>query len=482
MSHRLGARIALTLAVNLLLLAALAIALVSQQTNAGLDSFLYSPARERVRELGRAVEEDFGALSPGERDARLAELQEGLGVELAVYEETGRLAAGPELGMPAAVQREVTRAREEPEGRPNRPRGRRQGPQGPRLFLVKEANPARIWIGYHFPVAVSREAPPVRHTLAVVAASLLTNPFLFDWRPWVGAMLAALGVSVLCWWPLARRLGGSLRALRAASAEIAEGRFAVRIPVDGRDELGELGRAVQRMAGQLARLVNGERLFLADVAHELCAPLSRLQLSAGIMAQRLPAGEQVHVERLERDIAAMSKLVGDLVSFTRGTARAPLLETLDPAAVVGEVLVLEQAAERIANEIPGGFAVRADHEFLVRALGNLMRNAMAYAGSHGTIRILGGPHLDRFRLIVQDTGPGLPETDLESVFAPFYRLDTVRTPGSGGVGLGLSIVRNCIASCGGSVHCRNRAAGGLEVVVDLPLAGIAEPVEILESR
>ncbi|MFN9263934.1 MAG: sensor histidine kinase [Acidobacteriota bacterium] len=151
-----------------------------------------------------------------------------------------------------------------------------------------------------------------------------------------------------------------------------------------------------------------------------------------------------------------------------------MLERLDPAAVVREVLVLEEATERMTNEIPAGFAVRADHEFLVRALGNLIRNALAYAGSHGPIRILGGPHLDRFRLIVQDTGPGLPETDLESVFAPFYRLDTGRTPGSGGVGLGLSIVRNCIASCGGSVHCRNRAAAGLEVVVDLPLAGAPE--------
>ncbi len=135
-----------------------------------------------------------------------------------------------------------------------------------------------------------------------------------------------------------------------------------------------------------------------------------------------------------------------------------MLERLDPAAVVREVLVLEEATERMTNEIPAGFAVRADHEFLVRALGNLIRNALAYAGSHGPIRILGGPHLDRFRLIVQDTGPGLPETDIESVFAPFYRLDTVRTPGSGGVGLGLSIVRNWTCSCGGSVSCNRSDA------------------------
>ena len=77
-----------------------------------------------------------------------------------------------------------------------------------------------------------------------------------------------------------------------------------------------------------------------------------------------------------------------------------MLERLDPAAVVREVLVLEEATERMTNEIPAGFAVRADHEFLVRALGNLIRNALAYAGSHGPIRIRGGPQLDLFRLIV----------------------------------------------------------------------------------
>ncbi len=462
--HRLWARIALTLAVNLLILAALAIALVRQQTNAGLDSFLYSPARERVRELGRDVEEDFPTLSQPERDARLAELRDGLGIELAVYDDSGRLAAGPDLRMPPQVRREVIR------GGPDRPKGRRKGPQGPRLFLVKETDPARVWIGYHFPVTLSPDSPPVRHTLTVVTPSLLTNPFFFDWVPWIGAALAALGVSVLCWLPLARRLGRSLRALQAASAEIAEGRFDVDIPVGGKDELGELARAVQRMAGQLARLVHGQRLFLADVAHELCAPLSRLQLSAGILSQRLPPAEQAHVERLERDVAHMSTLVGDLLSFTRGTARAPVLETLDPVAVVAEVLAQEEATGRIAAEIRPGFAVRADREFLVRAIGNLVRNALAYAGAHGPIRILGAPHVDRFRLIVQDSGPGLPESDLESVFAPFYRLDNVRTPGGGGVGLGLSIARGCIESCGGSVHCRNRVPAGLEVVVDLPLA------------
>jgi len=71
---------------------------------------------------------------------------------------------------------------------------------------------------------------------------------------------------------------------------------------------------------------------------------------------------------------------------------------------------------------------------------------------------------------VEDSGPGLPESELEAVFSPFHTPDTARTPGTGGVGLGLAIVQGCVAACGGTVHCRNRKPHGLEVIVELDAA------------
>ena len=223
------------------------------------------------------------------------------------------------------------------------------------------------------------------------------------------------------------------------------------------------------MAEQLSRLVHGQRRFLADVAHELCAPLSRIQLSAGILEQRASEADKEHVQRLERDVAHMSALVGDLMSFTKGAARMPDLSRVTLADVVSGVVEQEGSPTvRLSAEVDPSISVLADREYLKRAVGNVLRNAILYAGKAGPIRILAdrngglenGPSV---RLRVEDSGPGLPEEELEAVFQPFYRPDTSRTPGTGGFGLGLAIVRSCIEACGGRVICRNRQPSGLEV-------------------
>ena len=110
--------------------------------------------------------------------------------------------------------------------------------------------------------------------------------------------------------------------------------------------------------------------------------------------------------------------------------------------------------------------VLADAEYLRRAVGNLVRNAIAYAGNAGPIRIESKHGTDWVRLLVQDEGPGLPNSELDAVFEPFYRPDISRDRQTGGVGLGLAIVKNCVEACGGSVHCLSRKPAGLEVVLE----------------
>ena len=120
----------------------------------------------------------------------------------------------------------------------------------------------------------------------IVTPTLLGNRFFFDWMPWaLGAMAAFLG-SVLCWVPLVRGIMQSIEKMRRAAASIAQGHFEVQVPVKRNDELGELAASIESMAQQLERLVHGQRRFLADVAHELCAPLSRIQLSGGILEEK----------------------------------------------------------------------------------------------------------------------------------------------------------------------------------------------------
>lgn len=478
---RIWAKIAVTVAANLILLGALGAIFLVQQARNGPSSFLYSSARERIRELGARVEQEFPGKPNAERTAWLASVERPWGVKLSVYDDTGALVAGPDAEVPEAVMREIRRDRSEP-----RPQGGgtdntaepRPPPDGPPMFLIRQERPSRYWIGYHFPITMMPGNPPVRHTLTVMAPSLLAITLFADWGPWLAGSMAALLMTALCWTPLIRRLTRSIQAVRSASAEIAAGRFDVEIQVKGSDELGDLAQSVRRMSTQLSRLVHGQKRFLADVAHELCAPLARIQLSTGILAERAEraegasaAADREHLARLERDVAQMSVLVGDLLSFTRGAARKPSPEPIGLAQLVEEVAAQENPERRdVQVEIEPSVRVLADREYVARAVANVVRNAICYAGGAGPIRI-GANRVDRMvRLTVEDSGPGLPEEDLDAVFRPFYRVDAARTPGIGGSGLGLAIVKQCVEECGGFVFCRNGKRGGLQVVMALPEA------------
>ncbi len=467
MRFRLWAQVCVALAVNLLLLCTLAAILIAQQTRSGVQSFLYAPARERIRELGIQVEEEFPGKPEAERTAWLAKLQQGTGVTLAVYNDRGMLVAGPDLGPPPSVMKEIQREENNrPPQRQNRPARRKRPP----MFFLKDGTPSQYWFGYNFPIVLQQGNPPVRHTLAVAAPSLLTSPFLLNWYPLAGGAALALVLTTLCWIPVVRRVTRSIQIVRNASAEIARGRFDVAIPVRSGDELGDLAASIRRMSEQLAHLVQGQTRFLADVAHELCAPLARIQLSAGILEERAPADQTALVQRLERDITQMSALVADLLSFTKGTVRKP---ELVPVAMEGlaQLVALQEHVEgtQVRVEIPGALKVLADTEYLQRALANLVRNAIRYAGDSGPVTISALSQGGTVRISVQDSGPGLPPSDLENIFSPFYRPDTVRTPGSAGAGLGLAIVKGCVEACNGSVSCRNRNPG-LEVVIELAQA------------
>ena len=458
MRLRLWARIGLTLAVNFVLLAGLGWIFLAQQNRGGLQSFVFAPARENLRELGARLGAEFPGKSESERTALLAELEKPWGVRLVVFRDTGERVAGPEVEAPDEAMREIRRRRGQGAGRP--------------LFLVRQERPARYWAGFHFPLVEVEGNPPVRHTVVVITPTLLSSPFFLDWQPWLAGLSVALLATVVCWIPVVRRLTGSIEAMRAAAGEIAEGNFAVQVPANGGDELGELGASLGRMAQQLSGLVNGQRRFLADVAHELCAPLARIQLSAGILEARATEADRPAVERLERDVTQMSALVGDLLAFTKGAARLPELGEIRVAELVREIAGRE-GATGLETGIEAGLTVLADREHLGRALGNVLRNAIQYAGEAGPIRVSAERAGEMVHLKVTDCGAGLPEGELEAVFTPFHRLDAARTPGTGGTGLGLAIVKSAVEACGGTVWCRNRKPAGLEVI--LALRGCGSP-------
>jgi len=138
------------------------------------------------------------------------------------------------------------------------------------------------------------------------------------------------------------------------------------------------------------------------------------------------------------------------------------------AETVGRALEREISPSMdVAVAVDPKLRVLAEPEYLFRAISNILRNAVRYAGYAGPIRVAVGSDTDGAWITVSDSGPGVPEDSLEEIFAPFYRLDPARTEETGGVGLGLSIVRTCVEACGGTVRCRNLKPSGLEVGIRL---------------
>jgi two-component system sensor histidine kinase CpxA len=310
-------------------------------------------------------------------------------------------------------------------------------------------------------------------TLVWTFPSLWTNPFFFDYTPWLAAAIVVILVSAACWLPLIRGLTRSISQLTAATGAIAEGKLETRLSLRRRDELGQLSEAINRMAERLSGFVDGQRRFLSDVAHELCSPIARIQVSLGILDQRAQGNQKKYVEGVQEEVEHISGLVNELLLFSRAQLNAsttPLIR-VNVAETVRRVLGREAVdGVHVESQLDERTEVLAHPEYLSRSLANVVRNAIRYAGECGPIVISAQEEDDMVSITVADQGPGIRDAELEAVFKPFYRPEYARQRKTGGVGLGLAIVRTCIEACGGTVECRNRSPKGLEVEIKLPIA------------
>jgi two-component system sensor histidine kinase CpxA len=277
-------------------------------------------------------------------------------------------------------------------------------------------------------------------------------------------------VSFLFWLPFAFSLTRRLRRVTAATSKIASGDFDVRLGSGTADEIGELAQSVKTMAGQLDSLVRGQKRFLGDVAHELCSPVARMQAALGILEHRASDENQLrYVANLREELDEMSHLVDELLQFSKASVQREIaLQTIPLAPFVAGVVAREAAGADVECDVPTELIVQGEPILLSRALGNVLRNAVRYAGGAGPIVVSAAPQQGGVALIVADSGTGVPPESLPRLFDAFYRPDAARTRELGGAGLGLAIVKTCIEACGGRVAARNGSNSGLEVIFALP--------------
>lgn len=488
MKHRfpLYAKILLWSFLNLLLLGLAAGVVVGSRV--GLDALLAGYASDRIRGVTGVITTELRQRPTSEWGAVLQRHSDAYGVKFLLFRIDGTHLAGETTSLPAEVQEVFLKIRQAhrlifgrdiPDSSPDK-----LGEGSPadadlkslpislehRRFIVRTSNPTRYWITVPAVLALQKDGQLGLAVLMIMSDSLGGGGLFFDVMPLIKAGSVVVLFSVLFWLPVVRSITRFIGQMTRATEQIAQGHFDVRVPTHRRDELGQLGEAVNSMTERLEGFVMGQKRFLGDIAHELCSPLARSQMAAGILEQRANESSQAYVRDLREEIQHMCNLVDELLSFSK----ASLGKTQVKLQPVNVREAIERAVQRetqpgfdIRLEVELGLRAEADPDLLQRAMGNLLRNAVSYAGTAGPITVSGCYDDNSVLISVSDCGPGVPEESLQRMFDPFYRVDDSRTRETGGVGLGLTIVKTCIEACGGSVICRNRTRSGLEVLIRL---------------
>ena len=314
------------------------------------------------------------------------------------------------------------------------------------------------------PTYVSLRGPDGPRTLLIRFPADLERP---ERRGWLGLLVLAAGVFAAASVG-ARWVTRPLELAGEAMDRVADGDLGHRVP-DARGLSGRIAQTFNRMADRVQGLVLGQRQLMAAVSHELRTPLTRMRLHTELL--RDEGVDPRRLDALEDQISEVDELVEELLESARldQGVLALALAPVDLAELAAEALGSVDLGERpIVLQVPQGLAVVADRRRLLRALVNLLSNARRYTPEEAEISLLAARAGQGVRLEVADRGPGVAEAELAHLFEPFFRTEQSRSKATGGLGLGLMLVRQVVEAHGGQVEARNREGGGLVVRMELP--------------
>ena len=327
------------------------------------------------------------------------------------------------------------------------------GPHKWRGFLLRDSSTGLlIWTGERDDVRRELVTSIVRHTL-------------------FPTLLGSLLLAALLWWAI----GWGLAPLRNMAAVIRARHADSLQPLQLEplpSELAPMQAALNRLLGQIEQLLERERRFIADAAHELRTPLAVLRVHVQNATQaRDEAERQQSLGYLLGGIDRATRVVNQLLTLAR---MEPLIERgemaqVDVLALVRETLaeltpwVLKQGLELDLEAGEGDYHLNADPGSLGIALQNLVTNAVNHSPAGGRLHVRLSADAQRLLLQVEDQGPGIPAEDLERVFERFYSRGTVQ-----GAGLGLAIVQSIARRHAGQIRLRNLDSGGLQASLELP--------------
>ncbi|CAK3498088.1 histidine kinase [Vibrio crassostreae] len=282
---------------------------------------------------------------------------------------------------------------------------------------------------------------------------------------------------------MAKSLQQPLDRLREASRRLAQGDFTVSVVSELNSttrEFNELAHDFDHMTFEIKSLAEKQRRLIRDVSHELRTPLARQNLALHLLRSKVDDKSIGLLERMESETEEMNKLVGEILEFSRlETSRYDSKLSLMHLEHYCSMLIAQMQNDLKPNQTLIGdletptSMVSVDERLLLRVIGNLVGNAIKYAGENARVIVTTYEQVidKRYSVIsVEDDGEGIADNKIAGIFDPFTRIESARDKQSGGYGLGLAIVKEAMGVMNGHVTAENRDGGGLRVNLMFPIA------------
>ncbi|WP_076413751.1 ATP-binding protein [Shewanella sp. UCD-KL12] len=295
---------------------------------------------------------------------------------------------------------------------------------------------------------------------------------------WLIRLLVGVAVLLVFTSILTRYLITPLKHLKAGTQELANGQLDTRIAQHfsvNEPEFYHLATEFDHMAEQVQNAMQNQKRLLRDVSHELRTPLARQELALHLLSKQPGNEENKFITRLENENQQMATLIDSILDYSR-LNNAYVKLNIEPVwiseirAKVLEDIQFEAAHQQqvVWNELSQDIQLNTDASFLLRAIDNVLRNALKYAGESCTVMVSCRAKGELLIIEIEDDGPGIASAELENIFNPFTRMDEARHSSQGGYGLGLAIVKKSLNLLGGEVSARNHHQTGLCIRLTLP--------------
>lgn len=277
---------------------------------------------------------------------------------------------------------------------------------------------------------------------------------------------------------LAYLFGRPLKKITLATKELGMGKYAMRLPVESNDELGQLAQDFNEMAAALEQSEKSRQRWIADVSHELRTPLAILRGELEALQDGIRPMDKTAVNSLSSDIMRLTRLTDDLYQLALSDHGALTYRktNLNPITILKQSINglnpefnKKQITVRLQDNNNDNTSLFADPDRLAQLFQNLLTNSAKYTDDHGLLEITISKRKNTLFIDLNDSVPGIPQSELPKLFDKLYRVEKSRSRNLGGAGLGLAICSNIINAHHGTINATPSTLGGLAIHIELPI-------------